>query len=229
MKAPTLSRMVASFCSLTSRWRVRSRTWRCSTAVLNQPERLDQRMRVNQHHRQAKAVHQVLECGALDRSLEHGHPLAAQIEHRLDRTAAPPVDLGPAVEHRRCVKVVQALALRIAGDVGHQVNLPRHQGVQAILPTAGDILQRPSLARGHQLQQIHKDACRLAARIHENLGLVGVHAHAQFTRCGQRPSAGPDHWQQHCPSEPADTRTPEPVHAWTHSLAPVECGRWRPW
>ena len=159
---------------------------RIGLATLHQCKGFDQARGIHQRHLDAKTVHHVEGGGALHRALEHRHPLALQVKQRVDRTALRPVDLRPAVQHRQGMEVVQRLALGRTGHIGHQVKLPGAQGRQAVLPVAGHKLQSPLLTRGHQLQQVHKNARGLAVLINKHLGFVGVHPHPQLTRRRRR-------------------------------------------
>ena len=78
---------------------------RIGIAGSHQAERFLKGLHRHQLGAQTEAVQQACQVILLDRAVEHDHPLALQVEHRLQRHARTPIHLRPAGQRRHTVKV----------------------------------------------------------------------------------------------------------------------------
>ena len=92
------------------------------------------------------------------------------------------IQLRPAIQRGRLVKIELPLALGGIGHVRHQIDGARFERLKAFLPFARDKFQLPVFARGDLLQQIDQNTVRLAGVVGEQLGFVLIQPDPHFLR-----------------------------------------------
>ena len=155
---------------------------RVKLPALDPGKALVQRRHRHQFGPQTKAVQHGAQVFLLHRAVEHRHASALQVGHRHDADALVPVQLRPAVQGRHLMEVEQAGAGLVVSHVGHQVDAPFLQRIQAVLPGTGDRDDGPAFTPGDLVDQVAEDARELAVRVRKNLGFVLVHPDADGVR-----------------------------------------------
>ena len=98
---------------------------RVGAAVLHDSKHFLHRTQRNHLGPHPKGVHHVVQAVDLNRTLQHGNTFALQIGWSGDACVLTRVELRPAVQRGRLVKVKLLVTRLRPGHVGHQVNLTR--------------------------------------------------------------------------------------------------------
>ena len=145
---------------------------------------------VQRRHRYGLVVqvatrHQLGEEGLLDPALQNGDAPAGKIGERLHLEAGRAVNLGPAAGDRNAVEIVALGTLAGKGHIGHQIELPLLQLLEAARPLTPDIVQLPAFVTRHRIQQLDEQAGRPAVCVGVDLGCILVEPHLDDPSSGR--------------------------------------------
>ncbi|HOO21654.1 MAG TPA: hypothetical protein PL011_09740 [Kiritimatiellia bacterium] len=129
--------------------------------------------------RQIERVGEALHGEVLDGAVQDGDAGLLEIHEGADAAAAPGEDLQPAGQGGFPVEGELFFAFGGDGHIGHEVDLPRGEAVEAFGPGAPDILDRPVFLLGDLVEQIHEDAGGPAVFGPADLGEILVQADAE--------------------------------------------------
>ena len=137
-------------------------------------EALFERIHIDQRCSNSKTCQQIVQKLSLDGPGHHRNTLVAQVGDGLNGDVMMLVDLRPAQQRRRFMKIKLLRPLFAEGHVGQQVDITPGQFVQAGLPLTPHAGNLPMLASRHRHEHVAQNAAGLTVLAQQQLGRVFV-------------------------------------------------------
>src|SRR3569623_1049821 len=134
----------------------------------------------HQFDAQTEILNQVVKKALLHRFGQHRNALALQIEERGKSYIRMPVNLGPAIQCRRLMKIQHSVSLLRVSDVVQQIELLFVQHPVAFLPYARYKLELPVFLLCNLAQNIDHYAAGFTVLVDKNFRLIRVNTDSQL-------------------------------------------------